>query len=146
MYKDAPYYNVDLSLGSARELRLLYPQKESLTYKSDSIPRMWLTSFSTTTAGENRPNWMVIEQGSTIRQTFYINTLEDVKHIRAYIPVPQKFYRAMPEYGGDWYYAVNGKKHYIKDVGGWNYGYHDEIKGNCIMFDIPLDAINIDDK
>jgi len=144
MYKDAPYYNVDFSLGSARELRLLYPRKESLTYKSDSIPRMWLTSFGTTTAGENRPNWMVIEQGSAVRQTFYINTLEDVKHIRAYIPVPQKFYRAMPEDGGDWYFAVNGKKYYIKNIGGWNYAYHNEIKGNCIMFDIPLEAINID--
>ncbi len=145
MYKDAPYYNVDFSLGSARELRLLYPQKESLTYKSDSIPRMWLTSFRTTTAGENRPNWMVIEQGSAIRQTFYINSLDNVKHINAYIPTPQKFYRAMPEDGGEWYYQVNGKKYYIKDItGGWNYAYHDEIKANCIMFQIPLEVINVD--
>ncbi|TRX62040.1 hypothetical protein FNH22_01595 [Fulvivirga sp. M361] len=146
MYKDAPYYNVDFSLGSARELRLLYPQKEHLAYKSDHIPRMWLTSFGTTTAGENRPNWMVIGQGSSIRQTFYINTLEDVKQVKAYIPVPQKFYRAMPEGGGDWYYAVNGKRYYIKDTDGWNYAYHDEIKANCVMFDIPLEALNVDNK
>lgn len=147
MYKDAPYYNVAFSLGSTRELRILYPEKESLTYKSDSIPRMWLTSFGTMTAGENRPNWMIIEQGSKIRQTFYINNLEGVEYVKAYLPSPQKFLRAMPEDGGDWYYAVNGKKYYLRDIeGGWNYAYHDEIKGNCIMFEVPLDAINVDGK
>ncbi|MBV6647382.1 MAG: hypothetical protein KI790_18130 [Cyclobacteriaceae bacterium] len=146
MYKDAPYYNVDFSLGSARELRILYPNERTLTYKSDSIPRMWLTSFGNTTAGENLSNWMVIEQGTSIRQTFYINDLRGVKSVKAYIPVPQKFWRAMPEDGGEWYYRVNDRKLYIKDAGGWNYAYHPEIKGNCIMFDIPLEALNVDQR
>ena len=145
MYKNAPYYNYSFTLGSARELRMLYPEKESLTYKSDSIPRMWLTPFRNSVFGENREEWLVMDQSKAIRQTFYISDLEDVKYVRAYIPAPQKFWRAMPEDGGDWYFVVNGRRFYVKDIdGGWNHAYHEEIGRNCVMFDIPLEALNED--
>jgi hypothetical protein len=122
---------------------LMYPGQKNIWYKSnlpDRYPLLWGKSVA------QRFQQMKVRQGQAMRRTFWIGSLTDTKGIVAQFnasaaPADGSAPDAdIPADGGEWFVSINGKRHYLRDLGGWRLRdtEGDNRPRKHYAFDVPL--------
>jgi hypothetical protein len=125
---------------------LLYPESHDFWFKS-ALPDRYSLIWGKSVA--SRYPEMKLKQGQTMRRAFWLGSLRDTKGMEANfnasaLPVSDSALDAnIPADGGDWFVEVNGNRHYLRDMGGWNLV---DTKGDPrprrhYKFEIPLNEL-----
>ena len=149
-YKDKSYKSIWLNTNSTQELAAFYPG-QPVTYKCGDKPVMYLTPPRRKVADRK------IAAADIYRQKFYLNHKDSLNRVSAYLLMTAGTDRNIPQDGGKWYFKVNNKKFYLKDLGGfktqcpyrsqldWVWLPDDQLKFDYIKFDIPIEILNFDE-
>ncbi|MEA1949738.1 MAG: transglutaminase domain-containing protein [Planctomycetota bacterium] len=148
-YKDKSYKSIWLGTNSALGLSAFYPG-ETVTYKCGDKPIMYLTPARRKIAD------YIITADDIYQQKFYLDHKDSLKRVTAYLLMTAGSARNVPKDGGEWHFKVNGKKFYLKDIGGfktvcpyrpnlgWEWLPGDKLQLDYVKFDVPIDVLDFE--
>jgi hypothetical protein len=100
---------------------LLYPETKDIWYKSSFADRytlLWGRPMA------QRYSELKLGQNQMMRRSFWLGSLAETKGLEAQFNLPRgavvdATVAQIPADGGEWFVAVNGRRHLLRELGGW---------------------------